>query len=211
MSTTRQEGIGLYRGDGSMAPGTDVIRDDLRPGQAPHPSEGFQGPPMSVPVEDWQKHIEAIERLGQQINLMTRPDIVVGVAQGNTDSSGNLKMSVYRVAAGMEARLGRLTGTALVAATGVAYTAAVPYTNAAAYLELHDTDSSSQIGPTSLMDFGPPTAGGPVFPFLFTDQSMQAALVRGPREFVLNIVSGPASTMVVVRYQIHLSRMKGVA
>lgn len=206
-----QEGVGIYRGDGGMGPGPDVIRDDLRPGQPPAPAEGQQGPPISIPYEAWQRHLALLDEVGRTLALTTRPDIVVANASGNTDANGDLFLPIYQVAAGMEATVHRITGNALVAATGVAYTPANPYSNAAAYLLFHEVDNPGQVGFSSLMDFGPPTASGPIFPFLITDNSMQAMLVRGPRWITMQVESGPASTQVMVRYQIRLTRMKGVA
>jgi hypothetical protein len=207
-----QEGVGLYRGDGEMSPGPDVIHDDLRPGQPPAPAEGQQGPPISIPYERWQEHTALLDKLGQTLALTTRPDLVVGLAAGNTDSSGNLLLPIYQVAAGMEGSIARLTGNAAVAATGAPYTPAAPYSNAEAYLLFHEVDDPNTIpGQSSLVDFGPPAASGPIFPFLITDNSMQATLIRGPRWLVMRVVSGPLSSLVTVRYQIRLTRMKGVA
>lgn len=204
MNATR-EGIGLYRGP------AEAIPDDLTPGQPPHPSEGRQGPPASIPLEGWERTKEAIDELGRTRALASRPDQVVDNASGNTDGSGNAILSVYQVAAGMEARLTRLTVNALVAATGLPYTAAAPYASAGAYLEIHDVENESQVGFSSLMDFAPPIAGGPIFPGLFTDELPQASMVRGPKMFVLKIVTGPVSTQVMCRYEITLSRAKGIA
>ncbi len=200
-----QEGVGLYRGQQPSVP------DDLAPGQPPHPSEGYEGPPIQIPLQGYEKMVKLIDEVGVKLAMETRPDFVVGNASGQTDSDGNATIRIYQAAAGMEARIHRLTGNALVAATGVPYTPAVPYSNSAAYLTFHDVEDEGGVGFTSLMDFGPPVAGGPIFPFLLTDNSMQAMIVRGPKMIVMQVHVGPASTQVEVRYQISLSRAKGIA
>lgn len=202
------QGIGRRQAPGSTPP-------LLEPGLQPSPSEGYEGPPVSVPIQGWEEREAAIVELGRRMGLETRPDTVAGVATGSTDSNGLAYIGLYTAAAGMEARLHRLTVNAVNPTTAAFYTAASTYSNSAAYLEIHaaaspqanDIDNAHG----SLLDFAPPTAGGPIFPGLFTDNSMQASFARGPMGFVLKVVTGPASTLIVARYQIRLSRAVGAA
>jgi hypothetical protein len=197
-------GLGLYRGP-------DAIPQDLEPGQPPHPSEGREGPPIAEPVA-WEQTRLAIDELGRAIASQGF-DYVAGNATGQTDSDGIATVGLYQVAAGIEAQLHRLTGNALVAATGLPYTPAVPYSNAAAYFELFaaETPRSDALSNAGLLDFGPPAAGGAILPFLITDMSMQASFVRGPMWFVAYVKGGPASTSLTFRYQIALRRERGIA
>lgn len=199
------EGVGLYRGQ------QPTIPDNLTPGQPPHPSEGAQGPPISIPLEGYEHTMKLIDELGKRMSLETRPDFVKGTATGQTDGSGNAAISIYRVAAGMEARLHLLTVNANVAATGVPYTPAAPYQSDNAYLELFDADSALELGPSGLVDFLPTIAKVQLLPALFRYSFDQAPFVRGPQEFVLKLSTGPLSVPVTARYQISLKRMKGVA
>lgn len=191
------------------------IPDDLSPTR-PAPSEGRQGPPISEPLKGSYLELHRkLDELGSSLALQTRPDLVATGFQGQLDSSGNGVIGVYQVAEGYEARLQRLVGNALVVATGVPYTPAAPYSNAAAYLELYQSPQAPpqgvvRPGVSGLLDFGPPVAGGPIFPFLITDNSTQSSLVRGPNWLVLYVNTGPASAMVVGRCQIQLARQKGI-
>lgn len=189
-----------------------VIADDLAPGQPPHPSQGVEGPPLALPLQQWEQHLAEIRQLGRAAAL-NGFDFTAGTATGATDSSGNAVIGLYQVAAGVEAWLTRLVVNARVAASNAIYTPAVPYSNAAAYLALYQAASPAvnDIGDAGLLDFAPPTAGGPIFPGLFTDNSMQAAFVRGPAWYVLRVVSGPASSSVTCRYQLALRRAAGIA
>lgn len=205
------EGIGLYRGP-------NAIPDNLSPGASPSQNEvpvtGEEGPSIAIAIEDWQKHLAMIDKVGEYLNATTRPDFIEAASSAQTDSSGNCFLGLYQVAQGMEARLHRLTVNALIPATGIPYTAAGTFAAANAYLEIHTADSpqTSSIGFQTLRDFAPPTAGGPIFPGLFTDNSNQSMLCRGPMWFVLKVVgtSALANTQVMARYQLSLSRARGV-
>jgi hypothetical protein len=204
------------------------IPDDLAPspladvhGQVPY--DGKPGPEMFVPIDPdvYKRQTDAIEELGRVLALRTRPDFVWASASGNTDSSGNLVLPIYGVAAGMAARLHRLFVNAAVPATGVRYTAAVPFSNAAAYLELHVISGggldagvpSSALGIQSQCDSAPITAGNPLFPGVFEYSWHQAPEATGPGVIALYIVgsSSLANTVVQARYGLSLTRAAGVA
>lgn len=211
-----QEGVGLYRGDGNPGVGPETIRDNLRPGLQPNPSEGAPGPPANGTIEGWPEHLALIERVAERMALTTRPDMVAATAIGNTDSSGNATgtaaspaIAIYRVAAGMEARMVRLTVNALVSATGVSYTPAVPFAADAAYIELFEVDSALEMGDSGLIDYAPKVSKAQLFPISFDFNN--AAFCRGPKEFALRVAAGPASSMILCRYQIELRRVKGIA
>jgi len=187
------------------------IPDDLAPGLPPQPSEGQAGPPMSSGIVGYQERQQLVDELGRKMALETRPDFVVGVATAQTDNTGAVDFIVYQVSAGMEARLHRATLNAVNPATNANYSFAAPYSNANGLLEIHVVDSVNGIGLTSLADGGPPTAAGPIFPAVLTDNSTQSILARGPMMFVVRIKSGPASAQIMCRYQISLMRAKGVA
>ncbi len=192
---------------------TPTIPDNLTPGQPPYPSEGEQGPPVSVPISYLEELRAAQEAIGQQVARQGF-DIVPGVASGNTDSDGRLVLGIYQVAAGVEGRLHRLTLNANVAATGAPYTFATPYANNAAYIQLYAaevTDRADALSNVGLLDGGPPVAGGPIFPAVFSWETSEAPVVRGPMWFVVYVVAAPASVQVTARYQIALRREGGIA
>mgnify|MGYP003340696729 FL=1 len=143
--------------------------------------------------------------------MLFRSDFVVGVATGQTDNTGAVDFIVYQVSAGMEARLHRATLNAVNPSTNVNYSFAAPYASANGLLEIHVVDSLNGLGLTSLADGGPPTAAGPIFPAVLTDNSTQSILARGPQMFVVRVKAGPVSAQVMCRYQISLMRAKGVA
>jgi hypothetical protein len=189
------------------------ITDDLTPGQPPYPSTGHEGPPVSLPLEHWQQLKARIELIGEQVGR-TRFDYVSGTSGGQTDSSGNAVVGLYQVAAGIEARLRRLTGNARVPGTNVYYTPATTFSAAGAYIVLFQADSPDRLDAldySGMLDFGPPTAAGPIFPFVMTDDSQQAAFVRGPAWFVVQVAAGPASAPLTFRYQLELQREQGIA
>jgi hypothetical protein len=209
---SNQLGIGTYRGPGTPIP------DDLRPGQPPAPSEGEQGPPVSVaiPADLFTKQAELIEKAADAMSLRQRPDQVIGIASGQTDSGGNLSLLVYRVAAGFTGRLNRLTVNGLKVSDGTEYTAGSPYVSATAYLSLYQADSELETGPGGLMDFAPmnTVSGGAttrVLPYLFNDSNTQASAVKGPAAFVLAAGGLPDSTAIHARYQLFLQRLRGPA
>lgn len=207
MSDEDRLGLGLYRGPAA-------IPDNLHPGQPPQPSIGHQGPAISPPIE-WAESLKHINELGQAMAAASKFDFVANTVAVQTAADGSATIGIYQVAAGDEARLHRLTGNALNPSTGLSYTPAAVYTNAAAYVKLFEAEGNSgvttgDLGHTGLMDFGPPTSGGPLFPFNFEWSFEQAPFVRGPNWYTLRLVSGPASTTVYCRYQISKRRMRGV-
>ncbi len=190
-----------------------AIPDNLSPGQAPYPSEGEQGPPVSVPVGYLEQIRAAQEAIGQAISRRGF-DISAGVASANTNSDGRAVIGIYQVAAGVEARLHRLSFNSVVPGTNVAYTFAVPYANAAAYLQLYEAevpDQPAALSNVGLLDGGPPVAGGPILPAIFSWDLGAAPVVRGPMWIVALLISGPASVQVTARYQIALRREDGIA
>lgn len=206
MSDEDRLGLGLYRGPAA-------IPDNLHPGQPPQPSIGKEGPPLSQPI-DWEGALKNINELGQAMAAASKFDFISNAVSGQTDGSGNLVLPIYQVAAGDEARLHRLTGNAINPSTNASYTPAATYTDAGAYVKLFEAEGASattgDLGHTGLMDFGPPTMGGPLFPFNFEYSFEQAPFVRGPNWYVLRLVTGPVSATIYVRYQISKRRMRGV-
>ena len=197
-------GIGQYRGPGVSIP------DDLVPGMAPAPSAGTAGPNISTTIEGYLEHKAMIDAIAEKMALSTRPDYIAGVATAQTSADGTVDFILYQIAAGMEATIHRLSLNATNTSTNVPYSFASPYSNAAGLIEIHVTDSLNGIGFTTLVDGGPPTASGPIFPSIITDNSMQASFGRGPMMFVCRVKGGPANSSVMVRYQICLNRAKGV-
>lgn len=196
---------------GHQPPST--IHDDLRPGQQPQPSEGYQGPPISIPIEEYERTRKAIDDLGREVGKLGF-DIVTGIAQTQTNSSGVAVLGLYQVAAGVEARLNRLTMNAAVPATNVSYTFAVPYSNAAAYIQLYAAevgDQANALSNAGLLDGGPPVAAGAILPCVFSWEIEAAPCVRGPMWFVAYLVGGPVSAPLTARYQIGLKRSAGIA
>lgn len=188
------------------------IPDRLEP-TVPAPSEGAQGPPISEPLPgSWLELQRKLDELGRGLALHNRPDTVAGPFGGSLDSDGNGYIGIYQAADGMEARLHRLVVNTLVLATGARYTPAAPYAASSAYLEILTAAQPQldSVGNDGLLDFAPPVAGGPIFPGLFTDNSMQASFVRGPNWFVLHVNGGPALGFVFGRYQIRLERQRGI-
>lgn len=190
-----------------------AIPDDLSPGLPPAPSAGEQGPPLSAALEEYQRIRAAIEKVGEATARLGF-DVVPGVASGQTNSSGVAVIGLYQVAAGVEGRIHRLTVNGVVPATNAAYTFAVPYSNAAAYLQLYAAevpDQAAALSNSGLLDGGPPAAGGPILPAVFSWDYESAPVVRGPMWFVAYIVGGPVSTSISARYQIGLRRSTGIA
>jgi hypothetical protein len=155
---------------------------------------------------------ETNDKLGQALaQLRPQFDLVSGAAQAETDAQGTAFIDVYEVAAGLEAQLHRLTVNAINPATGVPYTAASPFAANTAYLHLHGADATRSLGLWTLIDTWPETVGGPILPVVGEANGSAAPLVRGPMQFVVHIVNGPASTMVYCRYQVSLRRQHGIA
>lgn len=190
-----------------------TIHDNLTPGQPPYPSEGYEGPPLSIPHHEYEQTRQAIERLGQEVAKLGF-DVVTGAAQDQTNGSGVLALGLYQVAAGVEARLNRLTINGAVPATNVAYTFAVPYSNAAGYIQIYGAEVSGRadaLANMGLLDGGPPVAAGPILPCVFSWEMDEAPCVRGPMWFVAYIVGGPVSAPITARYQVSLRRSAGIA
>lgn len=171
-------------------------------------------PQLAPDADLWEKLGEEIEGLGRAVATLTEPDAPTGVASGNTNADGNAFVPIYFAADGMQFRLHR----AVIECQG--YTPAAPYTNAAAWIGIYALDQQqapstfTAIGDQlqgALKDLAPSTVGGPIFPAVFTDNSMQAAEVRGPRGLVLVVVGGPASKRVTVNFQGSLRRARGIA
>lgn len=189
-----------------------VIADNLAPGQPPHPSVGVEGPPLALPLQQWEQHLAEIRQLGQAVARQGF-DYVAGSGGGNLDASGNGVFGIYQVASGVQGILTRLVVNSRVPGTNVPYTPAVPFSAAAAWIGIYAAEdpTSGLLGDAGLLDFGPVTAAGPIFPGLFTDDAAQAAFVRGPYGFVLRVVAGPVSAPVAFRYQVILRRSAGIA
>jgi len=198
-----QTGVGLYRGPGERWPGPPSEHAPVAP---------FDAGTDETEVESFLAVRKQIDELGRTLAQLVPPDEPTGIASGNTDASGNLFLVVYKVAAGEQFRLTR----AVVECQG--YTPASPYSNASAWGAFYelDTDTISSftaIGDVlqgAMKDLFPQTAGGPMFPAVFTDQGMQAAEIRGPRTLILVVASGPATKRVTVNYQGALKRQRGI-
>jgi hypothetical protein len=199
-----QEGVGLYRGPGERWPGPPSEHAPVAP----------FGPFGEQEAESFLAMRDRIDELGRTLAQLVPPDAPTGVASANTNSDGNLFLVVYKVAAGEQFRATRLD----VEAYG--YTPAVPYANAAAWVAGYSTEADQVPGGTftgvgnalqgGQLFFGPPVAGEPILPFLYTAQESEAPEVRGPNLLALVIVGGPASTRVTVRYQGTLRRERGI-
>lgn len=211
MNDDPRRGLGLYQGLPTPIP------DDLRPGMPPQPSTGQPGPDISValPGEEFKEYMDKVDQVGRTLSQIGF-DFIAANAMGQTDGSGNCVIVLYQVAAGDESRLHRLTMNAINPSTNASYTPASPYTNAStAYVKLFEAEGTSNItadlGHSGLLDFGPPTATGPVFPGNFEWTFEQAPFVRGPNAYILQVVAGPANASVYCRYQMSKRRMKGLA
>jgi hypothetical protein len=199
---TPQEGIGLWRGPGERWAGP--------PGERA-PEGAFDGDGGNIAAQ-FVALRESLENLGRAIASATEEDPPTGVASGNTDASGNLWLPIYACAAGQQFRLHR----AVVEAQGSSPTSP----SSAGWYGFYASDSDIAPGGTftnigdvlqgSLKDFAPATAGGPTFPAVFTDNSMQAAEVRGPKHLILVVVGGPATKRITVNYQGSLRRARGI-
>ena len=162
----------------------------------------------------WIAMADELQKFGRL--LATQPqDGPSGVASGNTDASGNLFLIVYKVASGEQFRLTR----ALCEAAG--QTPASPFSAAAAWVAMYATDLDQAPGGTVVgianamqggqVMFGPPVAGGPILPFLYTSEESNASEIRGPANLVLVVTAGPATARITVRYQGTLRRPAGIA
>lgn len=207
MADGHPTGIGLYRGVPDAIGG-----DALQPMGPPTPATGYPGPSIALPLEQHAEIRESIDRIGK-IAAGQGFDIVAGNATEQTDSSGNVHVGIYQVAAGVEAKLHRLIVNARVPATGLHYNPITNFTDAAAYLELYSSDQDKSVSGAGLLDFQP--GPGETTPFLlpasFAYGHDQAPFVRGPSWYVLKVAGGPHSTSVVCRYQVALRRARGIA
>jgi hypothetical protein len=165
-------------------------------------------------ADNWQELVEQVADLGRLIVNSTDPDPPTGIAAGNTNTDGNAYIPIYQVSQGEQFRLHR----AVVECQS--YTPAAPYTNSSGWMGFYSLDSRDApasftgIGDLfqgALKDLAPSTVGGPLFPAVFTDNSMQASEVRGPKFLILVVVGGPASKRVTVNYQGSLRRARGIA
>lgn len=155
-----------------------------------------QGPSYVSPLEERIEHVHAlIARMLEQQSHAGREELYTATQTGNTDASGDLTLSVFKVPSGFTFALHR---TIIESA---AYTPAVPYSNAAAYL----TVNRGQPGPGSLRDFGPASAGGPLIPGLLTDPSRSGAVFQSGEEVVIFLNAGPATTAVAITIQGYLN------
>ena len=196
-----QAGVGLWRGPGETWEPEGTERVPARPFTSDDIANQFV------------KLHEAIENLGRVISNAVEPDPPTGVATGNTDASGNAFIVVYAVAAGMQFRLHR----AVIEAQGSSpsspsslgwygfYSLGQDNLPGGSYTNINDVLQGS------LKDFAPSTSGGPTFPAVFTDNSMQAVECRGPNRLVLIVSGGPVSKRITVNYQGSLRRAHGVA
>jgi len=200
-----QTGVGLYRGPGERWPGPPSEHAPVAP---------FDAGMDETEVESFLAVRKQIDELGRTLAQLVPPDSPAGIASGNTDASGNLFLIVYATAAGEQFRLTRAVAEAY------GYTPAVPYSNASAWVGLYATAQQIAPGGTftgianalqgDMVAFGPPAAGGPILPFMYTAVESEAPEVRGPRLLVLVVAGGPASTRVTLHYQGTLRRERGI-
>jgi hypothetical protein len=197
-------GIGEYRGPGERWQG---------PPSEHAPERAFDDAQNTV-AEAWVALADELASFGRL--LASQPqDGPIGVASGNTDASGNLYQIVYKVAAGEQFRLTR----AVCEANG--QTPASPFSAASAWVALYATDLDQVPGGTftGLADalqggqvmFGPPIAGGPILPFMYTAVESEAPEIRGPANLVLVVNAGPTTRRITLRYQGTLTKPRGVA
>ncbi len=162
-----------------------------RPG---NPGEESVGPSLFALVQRTSRAIEVqAELLRHAIPLLDQRTIVER-SSGNTDANGNLDLQLYTVPQGYELTMTRLN---LEAGT---FTPAVPFANAAAWLAIIQ---GVQFGLGSILDFGPGSVGGTIFPSIFVDSDSEAIKVRGGQILTLHVVgtAALANTAVVARLQ----------
>ncbi len=206
-ATRYQEGIGLYRGPGNLP-------DDLSPGPPPAdagvPVTGNEpGPPIALPLEAWEKHLELIDKLGRFLSVR-KPNDPSGLIAGATDGSGNAVIPCYQVAAGDELRPSRI----VVEASG--YTPSAPYTGVGycAIYELEDVGALTVAQATvfgGLRDVAAGSATQAFLPAIFEYGNHQSPRIRGPNWLAVVISAGPASKQIAGAWQGALGRMTGIA
>lgn len=172
----------------------------------PRPLEtGAYGPPdvydnQNIVVEDLHEQVAgiavAIRNLENTIRAEKIRRPVVGVTQASTDDEGNVTFPVYQAPAGQNFYASRV----VVEANG--YTPAAPYANANFYLALYASQNPNQVAQGQLLDFTPATDGAQGLPNVSEYPADDGGpLIQGQHYMVCDVVAGPASTRVTVRYQ----------
>lgn len=138
--------------------------------------------------------------LWRETNVAKRKLSTIQQVSANTDGSGNLDLLIFQVPMGYELTVTRVNLEAINGSTGASFTPAAPFSAATAWLALYRGERF-QFG--SVLDFGPPSAGGTIFPSVFTDSDTQAIRLRGGEFLSLHVVgSGTlANAPVAARMQ----------
>lgn len=139
---------------------------------------------------------DSLAELTRRIAAPKRHDDYVGIASGNTDSSGNLTLAVMQARQGFSFNLRRAL---IEAATfdASAYTPAVPYTNAAFWTALFVSDDPTSVAQGQMLDFPAPLA----LPASAEYGDEEGPLIRAGEWLVLYVKTGPASKRITCRYQ----------
>lgn len=202
-------GLGLYRGVPPTI--TDDLSPDMPPAEAGVPTSGNeQGPPIALPLEAWQKHLELIDKLGTLLSSASKPNEPSGLISGKTDGSGNAVIGCYQVAAGEEFRASRI----VVEVAG--YTPSAPFSGVGycAIYALQTVDGLTVAQATAfggLRDAAAGSATQAFLPAIFEYGDHQSPRIRGPNFLAVVISAGPASTQVAGSWQGRLQRLVGLA
>lgn len=143
--------------------------------------------------------VRHLASLFEQARAERRRQVVISSTAANLDGSGNATFPVYQTAAGFNFFVSRI----VVEAAG--YTPASPYSNASFYLGLYSSQNPNSVAQGQLLDFTPTLAAAQGIPNVadyLADES--GPMVQGQHYLVCNVVSGPASKILTVRYQGYL-------
>lgn len=152
------------------------------------PRLGITGPVTVEMVPMILARMEAhLAQLGDR--LVEKRQTIQGPIQANLDSSGVVTEGFYTVREGFCFYLHRLFVSAQSSA-GAEYTAASPYTNAAAVFTLRRNEE--------IVDFLPSTT---IFPVVFAYDEDRAPCFEGGDRATISVTGGPASAMMFGHYQ----------
>jgi hypothetical protein len=144
----------------------------------------------------------ALMALWRDLSSRKRELSELAAVTSQTDASGNLDLPAYQVPLGFEATITRVN----IEAGSGNFTPAAPFAAANAWAALI---RGLRFGTGSILDFAPASAGGPIFPGVWTDSATQAIRLRGGEWVTLHVVGTVtlATTPVYCRLQGWISEL----
>ncbi len=175
----------------------------------PPPGEEVAGPAITPLLVEVRHAIRAELALLAQAKLETQTRQQSGLAQGQTDASGNAALQLFQVPGGAT---GRLVWATLDEA-GV--TPAAPDTSATLWHAIYAASSAGIFDPTqiiavgSLLDYrlNAPTRGDALIPDVYSYSDVKAApTLVGPATFYLVVQAATATRRIACRYTVYIEQ-----